>query len=181
MASLMKTGEWDRLRLDRQCRRFEMALRHGTADTRSDRNLAAQREHYALVSGQMRAMEQQAKHILMRHGVMIVGFLPFLRFVRSLFAVKRRSGADGFALKAEAAVVRWSGLGCSREILVEIVAQIFKVKLGLVKEPDLGVELDGDGGEQVTCGTAPHTGSREDRPDCPVVREPANVGPGGVT
>jgi hypothetical protein len=133
-------GDWDAAQLDRQCRRFAKALRLGTADTRSDHNLAAQREHYATAAGQTRVLEQQAKQVLMRHGVPPIWFMRYYNFVRSLAKAGRQCGSRELALEAEVAVVRWSGRGCIREILVEVVLQVFKVRL----QPDAPEQAQSD-------------------------------------
>ncbi|GEM_PF-4268932 len=124
-----KTGTWAREMVSRQSLKFNLALRQGRADLRKDQDVKAQSRHYAEAVGAIRQKELQAREVLMRHGVLSCQFMPYFRFVRYLSRVSKQYRGAEFELEARAATARWTGQGCNREILEEVLYQVFNVKL----------------------------------------------------
>lgn len=125
--------------VSRQCLKFDMALRQGRADSRKDRDIGAQIRRYAEAVGAIRQKELQAREVLMRHGLFRIQFMPYFRFVRYLCRARKQYQGKEFELEAEAATARWTGQGCDRGILVEILLNVFNLRLA--KRPEPGVEL----------------------------------------
>ncbi len=115
--------------VEKQARKFNAALEHGWADARKDRDIRAQSGNYARASAAVRLKELQARAVLMRHGLYRTQFMPYFRFVRHLWSASKLYWADDFHLLAGAAVARWTGQGCNREILKEILFDVFNVKV----------------------------------------------------
>jgi len=107
-----------------------MALRQGRADTRKDSDISAQSRRYAVAVDAIRQKELQAREVLMRHGLYRTQFMPYFRFVRSLCKAAKLYSGEDFRSMAEAAVARWTGQGCERGILEEVLYQVFNVRIG---------------------------------------------------
>ena len=175
MSEQVRYGNRTQERLARQCAKFDISVRQGRADTRKDKDLNAQSRRYAEAASAIRAKEMLTRQVLMRYGVFSSQFMPYLRFVRFLSRTSKETRGAAFEVEAEAAVARWTGLGCSRDWLAEIVLAVFNLRLetdrleplmntdghrlgseptgpgmqlGLAKEPEGGVELDGSGGQE---------------------------------
>lgn len=118
-------SEW----VARQARRYEAAMRRGTAPLRRDCDVRGQGRHYADAMAAVRQKELATRVVLMRHGLFPSQFMPYFRFVRHLGAATRLYWADDFRLVAEAASARWTGQGCDRKILFEILYQVFNVSI----------------------------------------------------
>lgn len=129
MSNRDKTGTWVSERVSRQCLKFDMALRQGRADTRKDSDIGTQSRRYAEAVGAIRQKELVAREVLMRHGLYRTQFMPYFRFVRFLSRVRKQYQGKEFELEAEAATARWTGQGCDRGILEEVLYQVFNVKL----------------------------------------------------
>lgn len=113
----------------RQSLKFNMALRQGRADLRKDQDVKAQSRHYAEAVGAIRQKELQAREVLMRHGLFRTQFMPYFRFVRTLCKAAKLYRADDFRFAAEAATARWTGQGCDRGILAEVLLNVFNLRL----------------------------------------------------
>ena len=129
MSKRDKTETWASERVSRQSLKFSMALRQGRADVRKDRDVKAQSRHYAEAVGAIRQKELQAREVLMRHGLYRTQFMPYFRFVRFLSRVRKQYQGAEFELEAEAATARWTGQGCERGILVEILFNVFNLRM----------------------------------------------------
>jgi len=121
---------WASEHLSRQCQKFDMALRQGRADTRKDSDIGAQSRRYAEATAAVRQKELAAREVLMRHGLYPSQFMSYFRFVRSLCKAARLYSGDDFRSMAEVAVARWTGQGCDRGILAEVLYQVFDVRIG---------------------------------------------------
>lgn len=124
-----KTGKWAREMISRQVLKYDIALRAGAVSGRSDSDLKSQSRRYAEAVGAIRQKELQAREVLMRHGVLSCQFMPYFRFVRFLSRVAKGCRGAAFELEAEAVVARWTGQGCERELLAEIVLAVFNLRL----------------------------------------------------
>jgi hypothetical protein len=124
-----KTGTWAQEMVSRQSLKYDIALRAGTVPARKDSDLKSQSRRYAEAVGAIRQRELQAREVLMRHGVLSCQFMPYFRFVRFLCRMSKESRGAAFELEAEAAVARWTGQGCSPELLSEVVLAVFNLRL----------------------------------------------------
>jgi hypothetical protein len=124
-----KVGTWASERVSRQSLRYDMALRAGSVPARKDSDLKGQSRRYAEATAAVRQKELAAREVLMRHGLFRTQFMPYFRFVRSLYKAARLYSGEDFRFAAEAATARWAGQGCSREILREILFNVFNVTL----------------------------------------------------
>ena len=124
-----KTGKWARQMISRQVLKYDIALRAGAVSGRSDSDLKSQSRRYAEAVGAIRQKELQAREVLMRHGVLSCQFMPYFRFVRYLSRVSKQYRGAEFELEARAATARWTGQGCNRGILEEVLYQVFNVRL----------------------------------------------------
>jgi len=125
-----KLGAWANELAMRQSLKYDMALRAGSIPVRKDSDMKGQSRRYAEATAAVRQKELAAREVLMRRGLYLNQFMPYFRFARSLCKAGRPYSGDDFRSVAEAAVARWTGQGCSREILTEILHQVFNVSLG---------------------------------------------------
>ena len=124
-----RLGAWaDELAM-RQSLKYDIALRAGSIPVRKDSDMKGQSRRYAEATAAVRQKELAAREVLMRHGLYLNQFMPYFRFVRSLCKAARLYSGEDFRSMAEAAAARWTGQGCSREILREILYQVFNVRL----------------------------------------------------
>jgi len=116
-------------KLARQSFKFNLALRQGMTSVRGDRDIDAQSRHWEDAVASCRQKEFAAKQVLMRHGLFPTQFMPYFRFVRYLGRAAKLYQGEDFRLEVEAATARWAGQGCSRDILTEVLYQVFNVSI----------------------------------------------------
>jgi hypothetical protein len=130
MKRASKLCDWERRAMARQVRRYDIAVRQGLTNQRSDKAVAVQSRHYATALSEFKLAESQARTIIMAHGVPMMFFVRYLNFVRYVVRARRLGLGWAFELEARAALARWSGAGCEPAILEQILEQVFNVKRG---------------------------------------------------
>jgi hypothetical protein len=115
-------------RVDSAVRRYELTLQQGISTGRTDGRTQDQAENYRDALQRVDLRAEQARKVLMRHGVPPFQFLPYRNFTLRVDKLCREHGGETLRLLVEQAIERWTACGLDPEVLRAVAAEVLGVE-----------------------------------------------------
>ena len=112
----------------RQCRRYKLSLKSGTATTRGDGDTEAQYLRYRDAHVRLQACLLGVKQLLYAHPVRMCNIVAYCNFARHVYHVCREHDGATRRHLVLMAIDRWCAKGLDRDILLEVAYGEFNMR-----------------------------------------------------
>jgi hypothetical protein len=116
-------------KINRAVGRYARALARGVNSSRVDGKAGAQAGNYRSAYERNELRAEQARQVLMRHGIPPIQFVAYRNFTLRVDKLGREHGGETLWMLVEQAIERWTALGLDPAVLRAVYKEVFEIRL----------------------------------------------------